>query len=110
MTVNVLGTEYEIVESTPNDDKQLETALGYTDWTTNRIVLDVSSESVTLGNRDVLTKKVLRHEIVHAFFIESGVHECSGETSCWAANEIMVDWFARQGPKIYAAWQSVGAV
>ena len=28
----------------------------------------------------------------------------------WAKNEEMVDWFALQGPKIYKAWQEVGAI
>jgi hypothetical protein len=28
----------------------------------------------------------------------------------WAKNEEMVDWFALQGPKIYAAWKEAGAI
>ena len=51
-----------------------------------------------------------RHEIVHAFLLESGLAECSGDTDCWAQNEAMVDWFARQGQKIYAAWLEAGAL
>lgn len=48
--------------------------------------------------------KVTRHEIIHAFLCESGLLECSGEAEARAANEEMVDWFARQGIKIYSAW------
>lgn len=36
-----------------------------------------------------------------------GPNACSGRTDAWARNETMVDWIARQGPKIYAAWQEL---
>jgi hypothetical protein len=53
----------------------------------------------------------LRHEIVHAFFTESGLMDNALQLeSAWAGNEEMVDWFAIQGPKIYAAWKEAGAV
>lgn len=64
----------------------------------------------TLEDMEEYVKKVLRHEIVHAFFFESGLHECSGQAEAWASNETMVDWIARQGPKIYKAWEEVGAL
>ena len=63
-----------------------------------------------LGNMDFYMKKVIRHEIIHAFALESGLRESSLETASWAVNEEMVDWFARQGPKIYKAWQEADAL
>jgi hypothetical protein len=48
----------------------------------------------------------LRHEIVHAFFFESGLAQSSNKCEDWAMNEEMVDWIARQGLKIYAAWKA----
>ena len=57
-------------------------------------------------NLKIQTKKVLRHEITHAFFFESGL----AENSPFAQNEELVDWMAIQGPKIYKAWQEAGAV
>lgn len=105
MTVNILGTEYEVVESTPNDDNRLESAFAYVDWFAKVIVLDASSGSVSRGDMDVLEKKNLRHAMIYAFLVESGVYKCAGVT-----DEVMVDWFVFNGPKIYAAWQSVGAV
>lgn len=109
MKIDILGTEYTITECSETEDKRLKECDGYTDWTTKEIVVEREITG-TLIDMDVYVKKVLRHEIVHAFFLESGLHECSGEVETWAANEAMVDWFARQGPKIYAAWQAAGAI
>lgn len=56
-------------------------------------------------------KEVLRHEIVHAFFDQSGLSDSSLNLDVvWAKNEEMVDWIAIQGPKIYKVWKEVGAV
>ena len=107
--VHILGVEYTVREQSENDDETLKGCDGYCDWTTKEIV--VEREMVgTLGNMEAYIRKVLRHEIVHAFLLESGLHECSGETSSWASNEVMVDWIARQGEKIYAAWKEAGAL
>ena len=109
MTVNILGTPYAIYERSENEDERLKGCDGYIDWTTKEIV--VEREAVgNLGDMEYYIKKVLRHEIVHAFAIESGLHESSGATDAWASNETMVDWFARQGPKIYKAWMEAGAI
>lgn len=60
---------------------------------------------------EISQKQTLRHEIVHAFFDESGLASSSlGIDGPWAKNEEMVDWFALQGPKIYKAWQEAGAI
>lgn len=56
-------------------------------------------------------KQTIRHEIVHAFFDESGLQESGVHfTGSWAINEEMVDWIAIQGPKIYEAWRAAGAL
>lgn len=108
--VDVLGTKYEVKRETESEEPRLRDATGFTDWTSKKIVLLDIDSGITLEKADVYLKKVLRHEIVHAFLLESGLHECSGEVECWAANEAMVDWFARQGPKIYKAWQEADAL
>lgn len=54
-------------------------------------------------------KVILRHEILHAFLFESGLDASSIATyGAWAINEEMVDWFAIQSPKIFAAYQNLG--
>lgn len=111
MKVNILGTTYEIQRKTEQEEPRLKDADGFTDWTGHKIVvMGIESAEGNLEDMDRYFKKVIRHEIVHAFLIESGLHECSGPTEAWAANETMVDWFARQGPKIYKVWQEADAL
>lgn len=65
----------------------------------------------SLHDIEAYIKKVLRHEIVHAFLFESGLGEnmhCL-INSGWHDEQI-VDWFAYQGPKIIKAWESAGAL
>lgn len=107
--VHILGVEYTVKEQSASENEILKECDGYCDWTTKAIVVAREIEG-SLGNMDIYIRKVLRHEIVHAFLLESGLHECSGETSSWATNEIMVDWFARQGEKIHNAWKEASAL
>ena len=110
--VNVLGTDYKIFLRSINDDDKFEICDGYIDWSTKEIAVRVEKEKemCNLKDMNVLVKKVLRHEIVHAFLYESGLAECSGSVDAWAKNEEMFDWFARQGEKIYKAWEEAEAL
>lgn len=116
MTINVLGTDYTI---TYKDDEEVCADMGvelgycggYCSSTARKIVianLNLCKDSE--AEKDILKKTNLRHEIVHAFLNESGLQSNANEVECWAKNEEMVDWFAIQGPKIWKAWQEVGAV
>lgn len=107
MKINILSVEYEIQIRTQEDDHKLTTRSGYCDFTTKLIVIDdlekqKSEDSV--NNLNYFHKKILRHEIIHAFLYESGLGVNSHETSNWATNEEMVDWFAIQTPKIMKAF------
>lgn len=54
----------------------------------------------------IQTKRILRHEIIHAFFNESGLQDDSSNIDCgWAVNEEMVDWIAIQFPKMVKAFE-----
>lgn len=105
--VNVLGQEYEIVLRKAEEDQKLKEAAGYFEPYAKRIVIeDFEPEPMTVEAPERFKRKVLRHELVHAFLEESGL----GENSEWARNEELVDWIAKQGEKIYAAWQAAGAL
>ena len=56
------------------------------------------------------TKKVKRHEIVHAFLKESGLDCASHHAIAWAQDEEIVDSMAHQGLKLYQAWEKAGAI
>ena len=107
--LSVLGVEYTVKEQSQSENPTLTDCDGYSDWTTKEIVVAREVEG-TLGDMEAYIKKVLRHEIVPAFLVESGLHECSGKADAWATNESMVDWIARQGQKIYKAWEDTDAL
>lgn len=109
MKVNVMGTEYTVEILTKEDDEFLKKADGYCDKTSKRIVVKAKDETNELDDYLVYEKTVLRHEIVHAFLFESGLHNNFNHPE-WGHDETMVDWIATQGLKIYKAWESAGAV
>lgn len=98
-TINVLGAEYTVRILKRYEDTKLSESDGYCDWTTKSIVVvDIEVEEYTVGNPTLYISKVLRHEIIHAFMYESGLHESA--TFDDAHFEQMVDWIAFQYPKI----------
>lgn len=109
LAVHILGSVWTIKERSESEDERLKDCDGYCDWTTREIVVEREMYG-NLCDMEKYIRKVKRHEIVHAFLCECGLCECSGEAESWAMNEAMVDWIARQGPKIYKAWKEAGAV
>ena len=114
MKVNILGTEYEIIIGNEEDYPRLRQVDGYTDTSIKKLViLDVGAIKYSDENIKDLTsyqQKVIRHEIIHAFFYESGLWINSNDVKQWAMNEEMVDWIARQGLKLYEAWKQAECV
>lgn len=108
MKVSVLGETYEILLRSDQEDPKLKECDGYCDWTTKTIVIDRMDKPdvMDVGNVDTYMRKVIRHEIVHAFALESGLDVCSE----WAKNEEMVDWIAMQAHKLHAAFKEAGAI
>lgn len=105
--VNILGTEYTIKTIERIDDSRLDENDGICDDSVGEIVLaKIERDGDSKSDLEAVSRKVLRHEIIHAFLSESGL----AENSYWAQNEELVDWIAIQGPKIYKAWQEAGAV
>lgn len=109
--VSIKGHAWEILTATPQEDRRLERHDGYTDWTVRRIVIrEQKPEPDFLQDMTAYQKKVLRHEIIHAFFFECGLGECSHEAAAFAKDEEMVDWWAFNGPEVYKVWQAAGAL
>lgn len=109
-TVNVLGTEYRLEYQSENDNPKLKELLGFCERYSKKIVVsdmeEVRKDTLCVEDIDKFQKKILRHEIIHAFLGESGLRS----ESEWAECEEMVDWFAIQHEKIHEAFRKAGAL
>ena len=108
--VNVLGTEYTILFDVP-DEEMPEGAYGCMDQSIITIKIGkVESDRNSLSDLDEYKKKVLRHEIVHAFFYESGLWNNSGTSEAFGQDETITDWIAIQSPKMFKAFKEAGCI
>lgn len=118
MKVNILGTEYTIktVKISECEMLQKERWAGCCTIESKEIIVaDVSEESyfpyMSDEEKEIYRRKILRHEIIHAFLNESGLSDSSSVPDCgWAKHEEMIDWFAIQSPKIFQAFKEVGCL
>lgn len=108
--VSILGTEYEIVTDAP-DEMLPDNADGAMDQSIKRIVIaKFEPDRNSIKDLESYRKKVLRHEIIHAFLYESGLWNNSGTAESWGTSEEITDWFAIQLPKIMEVFQELGVV
>lgn len=108
-TVHILGTEYKILIIEEGDYRYDRDADGWCDVQAKEILIyNYKQDIISVKDLVAYQRKVLRHEIIHAFLYESGLWQnCTG-SKCWAKNEEMVDWFAIQEPKIHSAYKEAG--
>lgn len=109
-TINILGTNYNIKVIEPNEDMNKNNWVGLCDGFTKEILLSDLSNKDDLDDIQINAyhKETLRHEIIHAFFNESGLQDSTfAFDGPWSKNEEMVDWFAIQASKIFEAMKSV---
>ena len=108
-TVHILGTEYKILIIDEDDYRFSRDADGWCDTQAKEILLyNFKQDPDSVKDLVAYQKKVLRHEIVHAFLYESGLWQSSCGSKCWAQNEEMVDWIAIQEPKLNRAFKEAG--
>lgn len=101
-TIDVLGTTYKIMNQSAEENQKLEQANGLCEVYAKKIIIssDIKDNKNTYENLEAFKNKVIRHEIVHAFFAESGLRGCSE----YAENEELIDWIAIQFPKLAYAF------
>lgn len=111
--INILGSEWGIIHTNRGEEKRLEYKDGFCDLSVKQIVVNRYEYDDTDMDQQLdvneVNKRVLRHEIVHAFLFESGLgdnwkHDLIGH------DETVVDWIAIQGLKLYKAWEEAGAL
>lgn len=108
-SVSILGTQYKIIIIPENDYRYKRDSDGWCDSSSKELLLFNFKQDLN-SKRDLAEyqKKVLRHEIIHAFLYESGLSINSSWSNSWAMNEEMIDWLAIQEPKIHKAFKEVG--
>lgn len=106
MRAEILGTTYEIFMDVPEDTLP-PGADGLCDNTTKEIrIAQVKPDADSVRDLDEYKRRVLRHEIIHAFLFESGLHTES-TVEPWATSEEMIDWLAIQSPKIFHVFRTL---
>ena len=112
--VNILGTTYKVYLNVNSaKDPQLDGLFGYTSFHDKRIVVaDVRSVPGWESSSDEAAfdtyAGTVRHEVIHAYLMESGLAGSANPVNCWALNEEMVDWFAMQIPKLLKTFRELG--
>lgn len=104
MKIDILGTKYTISEATVETDSYLKNCSGYCDKSSRKIVIRKNDVENELDDFEVHRRKVLRHEIIHAFLFESGLHE-NFTHERFGHDETMIDWVAVQFPKLLKAFK-----
>lgn len=109
--VNILGVKYKVKISTEKEEPKLKKCDGYMDHSTKKIVIGKFQPSIdSIDDLKSYTKKVMRHEIIHAFLYESGLWNNSGNVEAWGQSEEMTDWIAIQSPKFFKAFSEAGCL
>lgn len=106
--VNVLGTEYKIIFNAEEMPDGADGTMNCTNKTIKIAKFVKTPDSVQDG--EAYLKQCVRHEIIHAFFFESGVWANSGNIEAWGIDETATDWIALQSPKFLKAFKEVGCL
>lgn len=109
-TVDILGSKWTI--KYVDDDPAFEQAEGFTNDAAREITIEnvkISDDplSYDMQSQYINQKRVLRHELIHAYLYESGLGDSSSDCDAWAVNEEMVDWFARNIPKMIVTFKEL---
>ena len=109
--VNILGSEWNVKFGSEEEYPSLAKMDGYADSSIREIVVDdmEASKGQIESKADLKSyqKQVVRHEIIHAFLLESGLDSNSNSAESWATGEEMVDWLAIQSPKIFKVFNEL---
>lgn len=108
--LTILGEKWTLKAVKESEDSNLKNKDGYADKTTRTIgVLGEPTEGSDLGDFAQYVKKVKRHEIIHAYLFESGLHENFVHPE-FGHDETFVDWVAVQFPKMIKTFKEADAL
>lgn len=98
MIVDILGTEYTVTRNTSAIEGMGADGIcqAYNRKIIYRDLKDFLEDIDSVSAKKLRRDEVIRHEVIHAFFAESGL-------SKYGDDEVLVDWIAKQMPKINEA-------
>ena len=106
--INILGADYTILLKTPKEDPSFtgtNMLAGYCSYNDKILCINCNPYYYKDKKDEWIIndmKEVIRHEIFHAFFNESGLGQSAFQyNGPWSCNEEMIDWLAMQSPKIF---------
>jgi hypothetical protein len=106
MKISILGQDYDFSEIAAKDDPKMAGFDGYCDGYGKIIRVNGDyppNDPASISDLEAYKRQVKRHEIIHAFFEESGLEE-------YKSNELLVEWIAKQFPKLAKVFQQIGAL
>ena len=106
--ITVLGTTYEIVFVDEKEEPRIKGKDGFVDKTQCKIYITKYSEESGFKNRKQYEAVIMRHEIIHAFMIESGLDNNWQHPNEFGHDETTIDWFAMQWHKINKIFLNLG--
>ena len=100
--VDILGTQYTLIQDSVVNNAKLIGNNAYVELLSKKIVFEPHYETLeTMEKLEEHNKRTLRHEIIHAFFHESGLKS-------YARDEVLVEWLALQFGKVEKAFDELG--
>lgn len=109
MKIKILGTKYTIEEHIRCEDENLRDCDGYCDKSIKLIVIAKKTAECEISDYEEYKRKIMRHEIIHAFLFESGLHE-NFEHPHFGYDETFIDWVAVQYPKMLKVFKKAGCI
>lgn len=104
LEISILGTNYELIMGGTTEDYPdlADGNDGYCNYQLKQIVISKEYDDGTKSYEKYL-ETVVRHEIIHAYLYESGLHD-------YANDERIVDWVAIQFPKMKEAFSELKVI
>lgn len=103
--ISVMGSEFEIIYTTEEEDPTIKGKSGVCYSLLQKIKIDqyiyLDDADGSVAEAEKASKllsllAILRHEIIHAFFFQSGLDsQCS-----FAVDEVLIDWLSLKLPEI----------
>jgi len=108
LKINILGTDYEIRKASEKEYPKLSVmnANGLAELYSKELIINAEmnpNSGQEFANFKGFENKVVRHEIIHAFFRESGLVD-------YTTDEDLVNWIALQFPKMLKVFREADCI